>query len=111
MNDEQDFMSWVSDPARTSDELFTVELLIEIERHGRDWPFRDRAAGSFEEQMAEKKARAANPGYRPALSRDEIEELGRQAAKVTHFSASGMSDRPARNLAALRFFPALEQVN
>ena len=31
-------MAWVSDPARTNDELFTVEIFLETAR-GNKWPF------------------------------------------------------------------------
>src|SRR5205085_5881290 len=80
-------------------------------RHRPTWPFRDRGTGSLEERMEHMRTRGGDPAYRPVLPRDETEELARQADKVTHFSASGMSDRPVRDLSALRFFPALEQVS
>ncbi|HEY4282889.1 MAG TPA: hypothetical protein VGM62_07470 [Chthoniobacterales bacterium] len=45
MNEEaDDFLEWVSDSARTGDELFTVELLIERMRLSMQWPFRNAKA-------------------------------------------------------------------
>src|SRR5256714_15403407 len=37
MTDPRNFVDWVCDPARTNDELFTGELLIEQRRHEVDW--------------------------------------------------------------------------
>jgi hypothetical protein len=105
-----DFIRWVTNPARTNDELFTVELLLERMRAWHHWPFRDRSLG-FEETMKVMKARRFNPAYRPALPLDELEALQERAATVTHFNSHGTSDRPVRDLTALSFFPALENIN
>jgi hypothetical protein len=105
-----DFLRWVTDPARTNDELFTVELLIERMRPWQHWPFHDRQP-DFETKLKTMKARKPNPGYRPALPLDELEALQERADTVTHFSSNGASDRPLRDLTALRFFPALENIS
>src|SRR5438046_5125740 len=105
-----DFIGWVTDPARTNDELFTVELLIERMRYWQNWPFRERKL-DFDEEQEAKKERRFNPAYRPLLALDELEALQERAGTVTHFQSSGMSDRPLRDLTALRFFPALENIN
>ena len=110
MSKAPDFISWVTDPRRTNDELFTVELLIERMRAWQHWPFRTRNQG-FEETMKVMKARRFNPAYRPLLPLDELEALQERADTVTHFGANGMSDRPLRDLTALRFFPAMENIN
>jgi hypothetical protein len=104
------FVKWVTDSARTGDELFTVELLLERMRAWQHWPFRDRRT-DFQETMRRQKERRFNPGYRPALPHDELEALEERADTVTHFMAHGLSDRPLRDLAALRFFPALQDIN
>ena len=108
MDVPQDFVNWVCDPARTNDELFTVECLIEMGRCRHDWPFRERQ-DLFEDKSKKMKARAADPAYRPALHRDEIEALASQPEKMKFFS--GGSDRPIRDLQALAFFPALTELN
>ena len=100
----------MSDPGRTGDELFTVELLLERMAVKSDWPVRERNVG-FEEKMRRMKERKFTPGYRPDLPREELEALAAQPAMVTHFTASGGNDRPLRDLAALGFFPALEDIN
>ncbi len=110
MSKPTDFIAWVTDPQRTNDELFTVELLVERMRAWQHWPFRDRSLG-FEEQQKVRKERRFNPAYRPLLALDELEALQERAGTVTHFGASGMSDRTLRDLTALGFFPALENIN
>jgi hypothetical protein len=102
----RDFVEWVCDPARTNDELFTVELLIEQRRSNPDWLFPERRE-SFESEMETKRARGVDPGYRPGLHEGEIEQLSLFAAKVFGFYGGGGYDLPLRDLKALAFFPAL----
>ncbi len=107
MTEGEDFLQWVSDPARTSDELFTVEMLLERNR-GHNWPLSLVETG-FEAELERARARKLNPGYRPALHHEELLILAERAATLKHFSGAH-NDRPFRNLEALRFFPALENV-
>lgn len=110
MSNGADFVAWATDPARTADQLFTVELLIERARLWQEWPFRDRTL-PFDEEMAAAKARKLNPAYRPTPARDEIEVLPQFAHRLTHLMLGGSCDRPLRNLEALRFFPALDDLS
>lgn len=110
MTEPQDFLAWVCDPARTNDELFTVEILIEGARGGTDWPF-SHVDGSYDARMERARERKFNPAHRPALHRDELKALMARAETVTNFSGAYMDSRPLRNLEALRFFPALTQVS
>ncbi|HEY1582750.1 MAG TPA: hypothetical protein VGF73_06600 [Chthoniobacterales bacterium] len=100
----------MTDPARSNEELFTVELLIERMRPWQHWPFHNRTVG-FEERLKICRERRFNPGYRPLLPFDELEALQARAETVTHFNDHGPSDRPLRDLTALQFFPALENIN
>ena len=110
MSKPADFIRWITDPVRTNDELFTVELLIERMRFWQHWPFRARRLDFDHEQKA-KKERRFNPAYRPLLALDELEALQERADTVTHFGSNGLSDRPLRDLTALSFFPALENIS
>jgi len=58
MKDPRNFVDWVCDPARTNDELFTVELLIEQRRNDVDWAFPERRQ-TFNEHMETMRERAA----------------------------------------------------
>ena len=54
VSDPGDFVRGATDPVRTGDELFTVELLIERMRAWLLWPFPERAL-DFEESLQRKK--------------------------------------------------------
>ncbi|MEY2520037.1 MAG: internalin [Verrucomicrobiota bacterium] len=110
MKDPQNFVDWVCDPARTNDELFTVELLIEQRRHDRDWAFPEFRE-DFNTHMETMRTRGANPAYRPGLHEGEIEQLSVQGEKVVAFHGGTSPDRPLRDLRALAFFPALISVS
>ena len=110
MNSPEDFVTWTTDPARSADELFTIELLIELVRNWSHWPFRDRGE-SFDVRMKRMRARKFDPPYRSALPLDEIEQLQERVATILHFGGiGGASDRPVRDVQALRFFPQLEEI-
>jgi hypothetical protein len=110
MEDPRNFVEWVCDPARTNDELFTVELLIEHRRHALDWAFPEFRE-DFDAQMERKRARGADPGYRPGLHEGEIEQLAVQSAQVAGFYGGNAPDRLLRDLKALAFFPALTNLS
>lgn len=101
-------MAWVSNPARTNDELFTVELLLEAQR-GYQWPFNHVNAES-EAKRERAKARKLNPAHRPAMPRDELKELIARVETIKYYGG-GHDDRPIRNLEAFRFFPHFENLN
>jgi hypothetical protein len=104
-----DFIRWVSDPSRTTEELFTVEVLLERVRDAQ-WPFRYVDTG-LDAEMERARERKLNPAYRPSLHLDELRELARRAEKVKYFSGAYGEDRPLRDLKAFRFFPYLEQLS
>lgn len=110
MNTEEDFLSWVSDPRRTNDELFTVELLIASKRHALDWPHH-YVRMDWEELRARGRERMLNPAYRPALHLDELRTLQERAETVNYFAGTQHEDRPLRDLKAFHFFPHLKNLN
>jgi hypothetical protein len=107
---KDNFVAWATDPRRTNDELFTVEVLLEALRMSPKWPFPDRRQ-DFEERKKTMEARRINPAHQPFLPPDELQLLQQRADTVTRFSHSGMLDRGVRDLKALSFFPALENIN
>lgn len=105
-----DFMDWVTDRRRTTDQLFTVELLLEGARARPGWPFSDTDA-SFAAQRERAKERWANPGYAPSFHHDELRALAERRDDVRVLVADGGSDRPLSDLEALRFFPAIQSIS
>ena len=106
----EEFRRWVLDPARTSEELCTAEIILESgenmwraqhQQYRNDW----------DEQQKKRKERAGNPAYRPTIQRESVDRTVEVAHLLKHFSASWMDDRPVRDLSALHFFPSLEDVS
>ena len=104
-----DFIRWVSDSDRTTEELFTVEVLLERVRDSK-WPFQYVDSG-FDAQMERARQRKMNPAYRPSLHLDELRELAKRVPTVKYLSGAYGEDRPLRDLKALRFFPYLEHLS
>lgn len=102
-------MQWVSDPARTNDELFTVEILLEGVRAIK-WPC-NRVDNSFAGRRERARERKLNPAHRPALHPDELRELIGRRDTIKLFSGAYGEDRPLRNLEALSFFPAIDSLS
>lgn len=106
---EENFLKWVSDLARTNDELFTLEILLERAR-GHTWPHHFVEDG-YDAQRERARERQLNPAYRPALHLEELRTLVAEVEKRTYFSGAYGDDRPLRDLSALRFFPFLTNVS
>ncbi|HMJ90044.1 MAG TPA: hypothetical protein VK530_09520 [Candidatus Acidoferrum sp.] len=110
MNSEA-FVRWALNDARTVEERYTVELLVE---HGmRRWKAKHKIldAEPFQELMERKRQRALNPAYDPRVSEQALRCTAEVAAELTIFRGEGGSrEKPTRDLAALRFFPAIEEL-
>src|SRR3954452_9835092 len=81
-----DFIQWVTDPARTNDELFTVEILVEGVR-AFNWPF-NHVDNTFAGQRERARERKLNPAHRPALHPDELQELIGRRDTIKNFSGA-----------------------
>jgi hypothetical protein len=110
MKDPRNFVDWVCDPARTNDELFTVELLIEQRRHESDWAFPEFRQ-DYDAHHETMRIRGMNPAYQPGLHEGEVKQLWALRDKVLCFHGGSSPDRMLRDLTALRFFPALTGVS
>src|SRR4051812_32877237 len=97
--DSEAFIRWALGDARTLEERYTTELVIDDAEHRwlcrRQLPFR-----SLDQIMAIKRERFLNPAYQPAYSERSV----RRAAEMLEFFAewsisySPYSDRPVRDL-------------
>lgn len=108
-----EFRQWALDPARTSDELFTVEILVEWGH--RIWcSFHQRYEGQdYNKQRAHKAERGGNPAYRSKIDPEWIDHTIEISDRLKIFHHSGgitNSDRPLRDLQAFRFFPQFEDI-
>jgi hypothetical protein len=106
-----EFRAWALDPARTNEELFTVELLLEQGRTVWGWKHKQPRHFDWGAITAHRKERRLNPAYRPVLNQEDMECTVEVLADVKTLSYSGYDDRPCRDLGPLRFVPQLEELS
>lgn len=107
--DTEAFIRWALDDSRTVEERYTVELLVEM---GMGWwnaHHKIYRQESFDDRMARSRERKLNPAYEPQYCEQTVAKAAVFLAKATAWSPS--SDRPIRDLTALGFMPALEDVS
>lgn len=103
-----DFIDWSSNPARTLEERFGVELLIEqteqlsCKKEGVPYQ-RD-----YEIDRLHRKERSLDPAYQPDYQRIHVKRAARVLHEFTAFGMSFSDDRPLRDISFLRFCPALD---
>ena len=110
--DAETFARWALDDARTLDERYTTELLIKF---AETWWHHKHQTGervSMEEREEMRRERYINPAYQPCYT----EERARRAAEVLPDIKgwdlrTDFQNRPIRDIAVLRFLPALESLN
>ncbi len=106
-----DFYQWTIDPARTSDELYTAELLIEhgwrLYRHKHKHPFEF----NWDAIHRLRRERDENPAYRSRIARAHLEGTVEMWADIKVMPDACGSERPIRDLSALRFFPHIEEIS
>jgi hypothetical protein len=110
MNLPVEFQQWALDPARTNDELFTVEILLEWGRVVWGWKHQQPKMPDWDKEQAHRKERRLNPAYRTQIKRDYLDATIEIWADIKKFYYTSWEDRPMRNIEALRFFPHLEEV-
>jgi hypothetical protein len=110
--DPEAFIRWALDDARTLEERYTTELLVEhadqswhnLHKTGRVTPF-----DKFLKRIRE---RFLNPAYQPAYSENSVRHAAEIVPLMTSWrlSPSGY-ERPIRDMAVLRFMPALKELS
>ena len=106
----EQFHAWALDAARTNEERYSVELLLEAV--DQVWRASDKFAPAldWEAHQRHQKRRLANPAYNVVLNREALDRTLELWAGVKKLENGPFEDRPVRDLAALRFFPQLEEV-
>jgi hypothetical protein len=107
----ESFCAWAADPARTGDQLYTAELLIEASE--QLWAYRHREADDEwrERRSVVRHRRRIDAGYRAKLGRERFERAAEYWAEVTDLRNSCVDDPPVRNLDALQFCPQLKDIS
>ncbi len=111
-----EFSRWALEPARTADERYTIWLICESARfldfcfrakENPRTPFRTPPAEYYKELFL-------NPALVPPFGESDTELAARMiphTKKFPHHSPCGHDTRPVRDLGALRFLTALEELS
>jgi len=107
------FIRWALDDARTVEERYTVELLVELGATWWDSRHNIYRQKSLEEQMERKRQRALNPAYEPHYSETDVRHAAEAwpGVKTWWFSPMGLDTRPLRDVKAFGFFTHLEEIH
>lgn len=106
--DTEAFIRWALDSARTVDERYTVELLVEQGVGYWNAQRKIVVPYSFEATIERNRERKLNPAYQPQYSEESLTKAVEGLSVIQWWMPS--SERPIRNLVALRFLPTLEKV-
>jgi hypothetical protein len=111
MNTEA-FVSWALDKARTVEERYTTELIVEKgvswwnSRHGIRKPY------NLDAKLEQERQRALNPAYDPRYSEEALRRTAEVAPQIKSWNEfTGYDSRPIRDIQVLRFLPGLEEVH
>ena len=110
--DTDKFIQWAIDDARTTEERYPVELLVEQGVHWWNSRRKIYKSASIDEMIEQKRRRALNPAYEPHYTEQNL----RRAAEMfpdfktwTHFA--GHDERPIRDLTVFGFLTNLEELH
>ncbi len=104
------FSDWAFERARTLEERFGAELLVEavlpsvLRDEDLSW------SANYEAQRFREKARKLNPAYEPVFTREAAERVEAQLAERKSLEFRQDEDRPIRDVSFLRFCPALDEL-
>lgn len=105
----ENFISWALDDARTVEERYLVELLVEQgvgrwNSHHKNYKY-----DTLDVIMERKRQRAFNPAYEPSYSEDSLRKSVEVFPEFTSWNFHcSLDERPLRDIKALRFLPNLE---
>jgi hypothetical protein len=111
--DQAAFIRWALDDARTVEERYTTELIVEL---GVLWWNRDHKnfrGFNLEETSERNRQRSLNPAYDPRYSEEDVRKAAATwpTFKQWMFSPYGLNYRPIRDLKAFAFLTQLEYLS
>jgi len=105
------FREWALAPERTLEERCTVERIVENTRRAWRQAHGIQVTEDIGLLMERGRARKLNPAYEPVASREDIERAADVLEEVTTLGFDASSDRPIRDIQALRFCGGLKQLS
>ena len=109
MNSEA-FIQWALDAARTVEERYTTELIVEMalnywfSHHKISRPF------DFEAIRERQRQRALNPAYEPKLNETDVRRATEMFHQLKSWTIWSYNERPIRDLKAFTFLTELEDL-
>jgi hypothetical protein len=110
--DIEAFVRWAMDDARTVEERYTTELIVE--QGVTHWNYRhgNYKHESIDAMMERKRQRALNPAYDPRYKEQAVRRAAEAWTDLKQWSEHcGHDSRPIRDLQVLRFLTGLEEVH
>jgi hypothetical protein len=109
--DAEGFIQWALDDARTVEERFTLELLVEQGVHHWGRQRKIYRGFNWEERRERERQRSLNPAYQPQFSEIDVH----RTAECLHLFKSwwlsrGLHERPIRDLKAIAFLTEMEDL-
>src|SRR5437867_1534439 len=111
MASRDDFVAWALSPARTLDEAYCAERLVE---QGRlFWPSSSprRRPKLAQQEQERKRKRRLNPAHRVELEEGEVRCAADKLLMMDRLDLDSASDRPLRDISGLRFFSHFRHLN
>ncbi|HEV7401851.1 MAG TPA: hypothetical protein VGO11_02950 [Chthoniobacteraceae bacterium] len=110
--DSEAFIRWALDDARTLEERYTTELLVEDADHMWHLKNNVRHRRTIDQTLARERERFLNPAYQPSYSETSVRHAAEVIAVQREWQLAtwAYKDRPARDIAVLRFMPALTKL-
>jgi hypothetical protein len=110
------FSRWALDEERTADERYMIWLICESARLQEHWLLAATHPGRVIQMAPPHYQRELfyNPGLVPSYGAEETETAARMIPHLKKFpltSVTGYETRPMRDAGALRWFPAMEELN
>ena len=104
----ESFASWAMDAARSLEERYGAELLIEQTIGTWRHKHQVKDDSNYEADRLRKKDRQLNPAYEPDYTRRDAQRVEEVLPEFKTLSFSQWNDRPLRDVSWVRFCPALE---
>lgn len=104
------FVRWALADARTVEELYTTELIVE---QGLNWWYSHHKISrpfDYEAIIERQRQRSLNPAYEPKLNETELRRAAEMLHQIKSWSIWPYNERPVRDLQALTFLTALEDL-
>lgn len=110
--DPEVFVRWALDDARTLEERYTTELLVDDCVRSWRWKHKIYTQDPIDARIERERQRALNPAYQPTYSEESIRRTAEMLPELKHWNYfCGYDHRPIRDLKVFQFTPALENLS